>query len=338
MTIAGLTFTVSQSGAACSYALSSSSAAYPSSGGAGSVSVTASASDCAWIATSNAAWITVTSGTPGIGNGSVGYSVAANSSSSPRAGTMTIAGLTFTVSQSGTSACTYSLPSTSASYSSGGGTGSVSVNTSSGCSWTATSNGAWITITSGSSGSGNGSVGYSVAANSGLSPRVGTMTIAENTFTVSQAGANNDTLRLSAGWNLVSVPRVPSNYSAGVLFPNKLGSMYAYNPALRDYQAAPILANGPGYWLNNSRTDTIVFIGSVPGSLIDTAAQAGWVLIGSRDTTFHVSLLILSDGATRMGSAYRYDAVARIYQATAVIDPGEAVWINVNKACTVTFP
>ncbi len=143
---------------------------------------------------------------------------------------------------------------------------------------------------------------------------------------------------VSAGWNLVSVPLVPSNYSAGVLFPNKLGSMYVYNSALRDYQAAPILANGPGYWLNNSKTDTVGFNGSVPGSIVDTATQAGWILIGSRDTTFHVSLLILSDGAIRMGSAYRYDAAARIYQATPVINPGEAVWINVNKGCTITLP
>ena len=51
--------------------------------------------------------------------------------------------------------------------------------------WTASSNNPWITVTSGSSGSGAGTVGYSVASNSG-SARTGTITIAGQTFTVSQ--------------------------------------------------------------------------------------------------------------------------------------------------------
>ena len=54
-----------------------------------------------------------------------------------------------------------------------------------GCAWTASSNNPWITVTSGSSGSGAGTVGYSVASNSG-SARTGTITIAGQTFTVSQ--------------------------------------------------------------------------------------------------------------------------------------------------------
>ena len=85
--------------------------------------------------------------------------------------------------------CTYSISSTSKSFSSGGGTGSVSVTAPSGCSWTATSNVGWVTITSGSSASGKGTVGYSVAANTSNNSRSGTMTIAEQTFTVMQAGA-----------------------------------------------------------------------------------------------------------------------------------------------------
>jgi len=82
--------------------------------------------------------------------------------------------------------CTYSISPTSQSFGSSGGTGSVSVTTQSGCSWTAVSNASWITITSGSSGTGSGTVNYSVAANTGTSSRTGTITIADQTFTVSQ--------------------------------------------------------------------------------------------------------------------------------------------------------
>jgi Zn-dependent metalloprotease len=84
--------------------------------------------------------------------------------------------------------CTFSINPTSSSQPAGGGTGSVSVTAGAGCSWTAVSNAAFITITSGSSGSGNGTVNYSVASNTATTSRTGTMTIAGQTFTVTQAG------------------------------------------------------------------------------------------------------------------------------------------------------
>jgi len=84
--------------------------------------------------------------------------------------------------------CTYSIFPTSQSFASAGGSGSVNVTAPSGCPWTATSNASWITITSGSSGNGNGTVNYSVASNPSTTPRTGTMTIAGQTFTVTQDG------------------------------------------------------------------------------------------------------------------------------------------------------
>ena len=55
---------------------------------------------CNWTAISNTSWITITLGNSGSGNGTVSYSVLANTSSS-RTGTMTIAGQTVTVVQDG---------------------------------------------------------------------------------------------------------------------------------------------------------------------------------------------------------------------------------------------
>ena len=84
--------------------------------------------------------------------------------------------------------CTYSLSSTSQSFISSGGVGSVGVTALSGCSWTAASNAAWITVTSGVSGTGNGTTTYSVSASPSTNARTGTMTMAEQTFTVTQDG------------------------------------------------------------------------------------------------------------------------------------------------------
>ncbi len=235
--------------------------------------------------------------------------------------------------------CIYSLSSTSVAYTSSGGTGSVSVTASAGdCAWTATSNDAWITITSGSPGSGNGSVDYSVSANSGLNSRVGTMTIAEKTFTVVQFDSTTTIMIVSAGWNLVSVPRVHTNDSASVLFPDKVGSMFEYNTSTRSYDPAPTLACGKGYWVPYGSPGIVSITGSVPGPLTDTVAQAGWTLVGCHEESLPLSSPIFSNGAYKLGSVYRYDASQKQYVATTVINPGEAVWINVNKACTITIP
>jgi hypothetical protein len=79
----------------------------------------------------------------------------------------------------------YLLSSMDQSFSSSGGNGSVNVTTAASCPWTAVSNAPWIGVTNGPGGVGNGQVTYTVAANPG-GGRTGTMTIAGQTFTVSQ--------------------------------------------------------------------------------------------------------------------------------------------------------
>lgn len=85
--------------------------------------------------------------------------------------------------------CGFGVSSSGASLGPAGGTGSVNVTTPAGCAWTASSGAAWITLTAGASGNGNGTVSFSVAANPGTSSRTGTLTIAGQTFTVTQAAS-----------------------------------------------------------------------------------------------------------------------------------------------------
>ncbi|MEZ5355048.1 MAG: SBBP repeat-containing protein [Bryobacteraceae bacterium] len=170
----------------CTYTINPGSVSPGSAGGPGSVGVTAPGG-CAWTAVSNAAWITVTGGASGSGNGTVSYTVAANATPSSRSGSITIAGKTFTVTQSGL-ACTYTISPGSASLGSAGGPGSFGVTAPGGCAWTAISNAAWITVTGGASGSGNGTVSYTVAGNAAGTPRSGTITIGGQIYNVTQSG------------------------------------------------------------------------------------------------------------------------------------------------------
>jgi hypothetical protein len=76
------------------------------------------------------------------------------------------------------------------------GNGQVAVSVPGATAWTATSNVSWLSVVSGSSGTGNGMVTFAVAVASAATPpgtafgaqRSGTLTIAGQTFTVTQAG------------------------------------------------------------------------------------------------------------------------------------------------------
>ena len=93
--ISGVNFTL-QPGS-CSYSINPAFQNVSGAGGTGTVEVTAPAG-CAWTAASNVGWVTISSGVSGSGNGTVAFTVAANSGAA-RNGTLTIAGQTFTVIQ-----------------------------------------------------------------------------------------------------------------------------------------------------------------------------------------------------------------------------------------------
>ncbi len=87
----------------CAYAISETSKSFGSNSSTGSIAVTTGAG-CTWAAassTSSASWLTVTSGNSGSGNGTVSYALQENPNTSSRTGTLTVAGKTYTVTQSG---------------------------------------------------------------------------------------------------------------------------------------------------------------------------------------------------------------------------------------------
>ena len=135
--IAGQTYTMSRSGVARTYSLSTLTGSFSSSGGPGTVNVTAP-NGCSWSATSNVGWASITAGATGSGNGSVSFTVTPNAGSTTLNGTLTVAGQTYSITESGV-ACSFTLASNSVSLGSGSGGGSVNITAGSGCGWTATS-------------------------------------------------------------------------------------------------------------------------------------------------------------------------------------------------------
>lgn len=228
MTIGGQTFNITQNGA-CTYSFSPvNNLTVPQGGGSYSVGVTTQAG-CAWTASESLSWVTITSGSSGTGSGTVGYTVTSNTGAA-RNGTITIAGSSFQVSQAGV--CTIALnPTNNLNVPVNGGSYSIAVATQAGCSWTASESLSWVSITSGISGTGSGTVSYTVSGNPGTA-RAGTLSIAGQSFDVSQAGEGPTTYALQVFTNSGGA------YNLGDTL---LRTSYSYAPA-----TAPVLICADG--------------------------------------------------------------------------------------------
>ena len=142
---------------------------------------------CAWNATTNAPWITISGTGAGIGSGTVDFAVAENLDGLGRSGRLPSARKSSRVAGSGAvHLCVLALERVRRI---GVSTGSFSVAANNGCAWTASSSAPWLTITSAPSGSGGGSVAYSVAANPTTAERSATISAGTGTFSVTQVAA-----------------------------------------------------------------------------------------------------------------------------------------------------
>jgi glucose/arabinose dehydrogenase len=195
---AGEIYVVSQSGTIsritsspppgdCSFSIPQTSQFFPLEGGEGTINLATTFSDCAWMAATNASWITLSTNS-GVGGGPFSFAVRSNPTSAPRSAIINIAGKSFTVVQdSSTSAdCTYAINPLTQGFTASGGTGTITVTAESRCAWQASANVTWITITSGQVGTGNGTVTFSVAANTTGKNRKGNITIGNRVFSVKQ--------------------------------------------------------------------------------------------------------------------------------------------------------
>jgi len=165
----------------------------PSSAGPGSMAITAPGPNTFWAASSNAAWLTLSSSS-GTGSGTLNYTVASNASSaSPRSGVITINGRAYLVVQT---AAALSLSSAFAVVGAAMGSGSLTVTT--GAAWSAASSASWLTVLP-ASGTGTASLTYSYTANTGTAARMATLSIGGQSFTVMQNGASTQYTPWGAG-------------------------------------------------------------------------------------------------------------------------------------------
>jgi hypothetical protein len=190
--VAGQSVTVTQT-QGCATSITPTGQSVASSGGNGSVAVVTDAA-CTWSSRSDASWIVITAGQTGTGSGTVRFSVDPWIGPA-RSGTLTIDGRPFTVTQA--TGCRYTIDSPSQSVAAVGGSGNVTVHAAAGCGWSANASVPWLMVVSGTTGSGDGRVQFTVAASTGPA-RSGTLTVADQAFTVTQASGCSYTLAPSS--------------------------------------------------------------------------------------------------------------------------------------------
>src|SRR5262249_27992924 len=139
---------------------------------------------CSWTGSSDANWITPSSG--GTGPGTFRFTVQANSASAPRTATLTIAGQALQVTQAATG-CAFSAVAPNAVAGPAGGDFNLTItSTPAACSFSVSAAPLWITLPAGSSGTGSTTLIYRLAANFDAAPRTGTLTVSGTTVQILQ--------------------------------------------------------------------------------------------------------------------------------------------------------
>ena len=183
ISLLGQSISVTQS---LSYSLATNAVTEGPAAGGDNVSLTVTPERGIWTATANASWLHINAASQsGTGSTNIGFSFDTNPGAA-RVGTLTIAGQNLTVTQQPSPA--YLSPTTlTEGYAASSDSVSLILNQQS-TQWTATANDSWLHLgASYQNGTGSATIVFSFDANPGYT-RVGTLSIAGQTLTVTQQG------------------------------------------------------------------------------------------------------------------------------------------------------
>lgn len=141
---------------------------------------------------------------------------------------------------------------------------------------------------------------------------------------------STDTMRVEAGWNLLSLPLVVTDGVKSSLFPSATSDAFLYQ---NEYIAEDTLTNGYGFWMKFNSAETFVITGDT--IFYDVMeVQPGWNLIGSLTTPAAVNM-IRSNPIGIITSDFFYYSSGAGYQSADTIQPGKGYWVKVNQSGSI---
>ena len=132
---------------------------------------------------------------------------------------------------------------------------------------------------------------------------------------------------LCAGWNMVSLPFICSDYHTAVLFPELAGSAFSYQPG-NGYVTASFMTPGTGYWVKFPRSLRHHYDGlqRLRDSVVVTA---GWNLIGTTSYPIAAADIVTSPAGLIQGQIFGLSAG---YAGVDTLYPGKAYWVNASAS------
>uniref|UniRef100_Q02CY6 BACON domain-containing protein n=1 Tax=Solibacter usitatus (strain Ellin6076) TaxID=234267 RepID=Q02CY6_SOLUE len=262
--------TINQDGAACAFGINPKSQSFPIGAGNGSFAVQA---NCGWSAFGSAAWIAIPSGGSGSSDGTVNFTVAANTCVDGRTGSITVSTgqptpPVFTITQDG-SQSNLSLSATTATAPAGAADYRITVTTGDTCGWSAYSDVSWMTITNGASGTGNGGLVYHLLENKST-VRTGIIHVGALTYTVTQQAPPPPPVVLSSVANA-------ANYATDAVSPGEIVTLFGSNLGPASIVTLQLSSDGKGI-TNNLAGTQVLFDGVAAPMVYSLAGQVSAVV------------------------------------------------------------
>jgi hypothetical protein len=132
-------------------------------------------------------------------------------------------------------------------------------------------------------------------------------------------------IKVSEGWNLISLPLQVPDGSVKILFPNAISSAFIYDVS---YEISDTLEFGKGYWLKFAANDSFTIIGTISEFSIDL--KQGWNMIGSLNEKIAINRLEPNSCNIFSSNYYAYDSGLGYVQIDT-LEPGKGYWLKVAQ-------
>lgn len=129
-------------------------------------------------------------------------------------------------------------------------------------------------------------------------------------------------------WNMVSVPLTLADYAKTAVYPTAVSNAFAYTGL---YTSAPVLSNGPGYWVKFDGAQGVPMTGLVR-EVDSFAVGQGWNMVGSVSSPMNAADVTSDPPGLVTSSFFRFD---NLYVASATIEPGRAYWVKLTAPGTL---
>jgi len=163
---------------------------------------------------------------------------------------------------------------------------------------------------------------------------------------------DSDTITLVAGWNLISLPLIPTDADIDTVLADivdNVDSVYSYNPDGSWSYFIPDVSedltemnDGEGFWVKMTAADVLVVTGyeyckPAPEVPPDYEVVAGWNLIGYKFTTANgiIDSYLGDVGGTNLQAIYGYNAGTGAYTIPIDLNPGCGYWIALTLGGTI---